>query len=112
LLQGLCDQLGCRIVLYLDDTVSIVQTGIGSDLPSDNIERASLVVDPPEIPESILVVGGRTRYQVDLFLTPVGLDVDGTIRDIWDLSYAPVSLLAAGVKPTAANMGGWGLIGR
>lgn len=113
-LQELCDRLGCRVVinpLLPGNPVRIVQLGIGLELPPDYIERISNVVDPPEIPESIMVVGNRTRYQVDLLLIPVGLDVDGTIKPIWELSYAPLDLLVqyAGVdRPDNETLGGWG----
>lgn len=89
LLQDLCESLGSRVVLGLDNMVRIVQHGVGSDLPAGGVEHESDVVDPPEIPDSILVVGGRTRYQVDFLLEAVGLDVDGVVKPIGQLSYAP-----------------------
>lgn len=114
-LQDLCERLGCRIVidpLRRGNPVRIVQIGVGIDLPPDYVERSSFVVDPPEIPESIMVVGNRTRYQADLLLIPVGLDVDGTIKPIWKLSYAPIQLLPPiqGLvrSGTNYNLGGWG----
>lgn len=88
-LHDLADRLGCRIVLGLDDIVRVVQTGLGADLPTNGVERESDVLDPPEIPDSIQVVGGKSRFQVDFILEPVGLDVDGTIKPIDELSYAP-----------------------
>jgi hypothetical protein len=106
ILQDLCDKLGCRICLNLDNTVTIAQTGLGAVLPADDIEQLSQVVDPPELPDSIAVVGGRTRHECQLALCPVGLDVDGTVRDIWNLSYAPTKFLK-GAAPSVANVGGW-----
>lgn len=113
LLEELCSRLGCRVVIGLDraNSAKIVRLGVGSALPTENIEYANAVIDAPELPDSIAVIGGRNRYQVDFRLTPVGLDVDGTIKDIWDLSYAPVQYLEGDAKPDPFNLGGWGQIG-
>lgn len=88
-LAELCDQLGCRVCLGLDSTVSICRAGVGATLPDTSVMRLSAVVDPPEAPEAIAAVGGKSRYQVDLLLEAVGLDKDGQIKLIDDLSYKP-----------------------
>ncbi len=88
-LAELCDLFGCRVCLNAHDKVSIVQTGQGSGLPSTQELEDSDTVDPPEVPDSITVVGGRTRYQIDWPLQAVGLDIDGSIKPLARLSYAP-----------------------
>jgi len=108
-LANLCDLLGCRIVLGLDNTVRIVRTGVGADLPSDGILTGSASIDTPERPGGIACVTAPIRYQLDLELEAVGLETDlasyknnstnqnvtvakeyrGTYRPIDDLSYKP-----------------------
>lgn len=89
-LASLCDQLGCRVVLRLDNSVLIARLGIGATLPEDaaTLEN-SLNLNPPEKPQRLMVVGGKTRYQVDFRLYAVGKDTDGTIKAIDSLSYKP-----------------------
>ncbi|KKN80841.1 hypothetical protein LCGC14_0326480 [marine sediment metagenome] len=93
-LAQICDDLGCRIVLGLDNRVKIWKTGQGSALPLDGVLENSLTIDPPERPDSIAIICGRTRFQVDFPMLAVGKDLDGTIKPIASLSYIPV--------------GGWG----
>lgn len=88
-LANLCDSLGCRVVLRLDDSVAIVRTGVGALLPKDGAIQDSITVDPPDAPDSIKLVGGPSRYQADMLLEAVGLDLDGTVKRIADLSYQP-----------------------
>ncbi len=86
-LASLCDWLGCSVVLGLDNRVYIVRNGQGRKLPRQNIIDGAEVLDPPDPPGKIVVVGGRTRYQHDFKLEAVGLDADGEIRPINDLTY-------------------------
>lgn len=90
-LQELCDQLGCRIVLQLNNRVAIRRAGVGRQLPGGAIETLSSSIDPPDKPSSIVIVCGPTRYQDDFELEAVGLDTDGSIKAIDDLSYAPTT---------------------
>lgn len=90
-LQKLCDTLGCRIAIGLDNITRIVRTGVGLPLPTDNIMRLSAVIDPPEAPDSITVVGGKSEYQPLLMLEAVGLDTDNVIKVINSLSYKPAA---------------------
>ena len=101
-LATLAEDLGCRVVLRLNGTVAIWPVGVGSALPvNDRRIDYSISIDPPERPDSIAVVTGRTRHQVDLVLEAVGHETDGTIVPIDELSYRP------GADPTlyaAANL--------
>lgn len=76
-LAELCEELGCRIVLKTDNTVKLCKIGEGRDeLPQDKITQASGTIDPPEKPKALIVVGGRTRFQVDLLLRAMAIDDD------------------------------------
>ena len=90
-LQKLVEPLGCRVVLGIDNAVRICLVGQGGTLPSESILTASIGINPPEKPDSIKVVCGKTRFQADFVLEAVGLDLDGTIRPINELSYKPTN---------------------
>ncbi|HEX3725830.1 MAG TPA: hypothetical protein VHV08_06290, partial [Pirellulales bacterium] len=93
-LAALCDQLGCRVVLQLDNKVAIRRAGQGAALPSGEYLENAMTLDLPELPDTITVVGGANRYQVDFRLEAVGLaeqDPQGadTFVPIDQLSYSP-----------------------
>jgi hypothetical protein len=88
-LADLCDSLGCRVVLTLSNAVLIARIGVGVQLPDGPMVNNSLSINPPELPDSITVVGGKARYQTDWVLYPVGLDSNGQIKPLSRLSYAP-----------------------
>jgi hypothetical protein len=88
-LEALCTQLGCRIVGGEFGRVRIVRSGVGNSLPDDDtIENISYSVDPPTLPDSILFVGGKTRFESLWRLQAVGQELDGNIKPIHQLSYA------------------------
>lgn len=89
-LDDLCEQLGCRVCLKISsDSVKIERLGVGASLPSSNLFRLSQNGNLQETPDSLKVVGGLARFQSKLDLEAVGLDNDGKIYPINDLSYAP-----------------------
>lgn len=89
-LAQLADSLGCRIVLGTDNKVKVVKVGRGRDLPAGpTLASDSLTIDPPEAPDSVKVIGEPNRYQARWKLRAVGMDTDGTIKPINDLSYKP-----------------------
>jgi hypothetical protein len=88
-LAQLCDELGCRVVLRLDNTVSIEVIGVGAALPSDGVADDSLTIDPPEQPDQMAVACGRDRFQVDFPLQAVGLNRDNRWVPIDQLVYRP-----------------------
>lgn len=90
-LDRLVSGLGCRIVYDLDDIVSIQVAGQGDDLPTVGARTLSFGVDPPDKPDSLLLVGGATRYETAFVLEPVGEEVDGSIVTIANLTYAPTN---------------------
>ncbi len=90
-LQGLCDSFGCRFVMDLaTDSVRIVRAGQGATLPiGGQLIGGGDGIDPVETADWVSVVCGPTRYQCRIPLEAVGLDSDGTIQLIDDLSYKP-----------------------
>lgn len=90
-LSRLCDKLGCRVVLGAgSDPVRIVKLGVGQPLPNnDDVRSVSFGVDPPELPDSILLCGSERIFQSKLLLEAVGKDTDHSIKPLKDLSYAP-----------------------
>jgi len=90
-LSDLCDGLGCRVVLGLDNVLRIRRVGTGSGLPTKGVMSPSFSVNVPNVPDSIKVVGGKTRLQSRWTLEAVGEDTDGSIKPINGLSYTPAS---------------------
>lgn len=88
-LQDVCEQVGCRVVLGLDDKVRIWPQGVGRELSLVNILTGEITSDPPETPDRLVIVGDYDRWQVDFELEAVGLDTDGTIKPIDELTYTP-----------------------
>lgn len=89
-LQNLAERYGCRVVYRPDvDGVLIAKLGVGAQLPDGLLDSDNLGIDPPEPPGRIVVYGAPVRYQVRFELEAVGLDFDGVVRPIDDLSYTP-----------------------
>jgi len=86
-LQEVCDRVGCRVVLKLNNTVACETVGVGANLPlGGDYTDASLTVDPGERPDELIFIGDYVLYQVDLPLEavieqvspkgePLGIDV-------------------------------------
>jgi len=95
-LAQLCDDLGCRVVLQLDNRVALRLLGVGAALPTEAVLDNALTVNPPELPDAVTVLGSEHRYQVDFHLEAVGLEEgsdqgDDTLKPIEQLSYRPSS---------------------
>ena len=89
-LARLCDSLGCRVVLRLNNSVSVEQAGVGAALPAGHdVLAESAEADPAERPDSLIFVAGPTRYQHNFELEAVGRDKDDTVKPVDDLSYTP-----------------------
>ncbi len=99
-LASLCERLGCRIVLTLGGFVVLARTGVGGTLDTTaDVLQNSLTIDPPERPDALRVVCGKTRYEAVLVLDAVGLDVNGDVKPIDDLSYKPAGGWATTTPP-------------
>lgn len=91
-LASLCEQLSCRIVLGIDNRVTIHRVGRGRDLPINGLERnEGFGWDSRRRPDSLAVVCGPRRFQTKLVLEAVGEDTGGEIKAIDDLSYKPAT---------------------
>lgn len=89
-LANLCDLLGCRVVLGLNNRVKIVKTGSGKELPEDLSRRTrNYGLSITGYPDSLKVVCAPTLFQTKLRLEAVGLDCDGRIKPVNDLTYKP-----------------------
>lgn len=90
-LAELCDQLGCRIILRIDDTVAIRRLNVGGALPSLNfINRRDAALDPAEMPDELRAVCAPTYFQTDLRLEAVAEEPDGSLVPLNEASYMPV----------------------
>lgn len=91
-LASLCDMLGCRVCLGLDNKVWIRKNGDGKLLPVGGKEmNAGIGIVAKVRPALIKIVCGPTKFQVKFELEAVGEDVDGRIKLVDDLSYKPAA---------------------
>lgn len=89
-LARLLNRYGCDVSLRLDDSVAVVRLGVGAGAPANiDIQSLALSVDPKIIPQTMRLYCGPTLVQAKVRCVPVGIDNDGTIQKIDDLSYAP-----------------------
>jgi hypothetical protein len=102
-LANLCDQFGMSIILDDDDVVAIFPRGWGdlagtrrSEFSREQVIADSGSSDPPELPDKVTFVCGPSRFQVDYPLDCVNDDIDGLVKPIEVLSYAPKGKDAAG----------------
>lgn len=75
----------------LDNAVHLAKVGVGAALPTANLMERGDTISSVVAPDSIQIVCAPTRFQMDFPLYPVGLDTDGTIRPINNLSYKPAA---------------------
>lgn len=88
-LAELVDVLGLRIVTDLTTgKVRIVKTGEGARLSQQQLTEISATIDPPESPDEVSIAC-PIRYQGDFYLEPWGIEADGRIVPINELSYTP-----------------------
>lgn len=84
-LQRLCNAVGCDVCLQLDNSVRIVQLGVGNPLPnSGSIRVQSSGINAPEAPSRIAVVCAPTVFARSFPLEAVVQDDDGVIRKLED----------------------------
>jgi hypothetical protein len=89
-LAALCESLGCRVVLGINNKVKIHKVGVGKPLPANGQEQnLGYGIDAKLRPDKLLLVGAPIRYQTKLELEAVGLETDGKIKPIDELSYKP-----------------------
>ncbi len=88
-LENLADLLGCRVVKGIDNVTRIRKFNQGRLLPEDGLISYGASADFSDAPDAVGVTCGYVRFQHDFELEAVGLDVDGSIKPIDDLSYKP-----------------------
>lgn len=88
-LDQLCQLVNSHVCLRADDTAAIYRDGEGNDLPNIPSSSFSDGLDFGEKPGMCGVASAPFQWQVDLTMTPVGLDKDDIIKPIDSLSYMP-----------------------
>lgn len=89
-LAYLCDRVGCLIVLRLDNTIKIVPYGEGPTYPTTGFELNPVIdTNPSALPKYVAATLGPTKFQMKIKLEAVGVDRDGSIRPIDELTYKP-----------------------
>lgn len=89
-LAFLLESRGCDVSLNNDNSVTIVNIGVGESLTFD-IEAVGLgfAIDPPEIPEDIKLICGKSEWQSRLLTEAVAEEIDGSYVPLDDVSYKP-----------------------
>lgn len=92
-LEQLCEQYGCDVDLdWTTNIPRVVTLGLGLDLPNDpDVMNIAIGADFAEVPDAIEVCGDFTLVQSKLKLEAVGIDTDGSVKPIDDLSYTPAN---------------------
>lgn len=89
-LATLAESCGRRVVYDpVEDRVLVVRPGLGEDLPNGHIHNETPALVPPETPDAVEIVGEPTRFETMFELYAVGIEWDGSIRPIDQLSYTP-----------------------
>lgn len=102
-LAWLVDRIGALVVLGTDNIIRVVQAGSGAVPAQTGKERTAIIASPQKTcPAKISVRFAPTIYQALLPLEAVGMDLDGKIRPIDQLSYTPKADI-----PGDANQPGW-----
>lgn len=97
-LSALAELLGCRIAPGFENTAKVVKLGVGNELPREEdsgLVDLNDVLDPPERPDALMVVGGPAEFQHDFELEAVALEPSGEYVPLEEASYKPA--------------GGWGM---
>lgn len=89
-LADLCANYGCEVSLDVpSNRARIVRLGEGQPLPTNGVKSIANGMGIGEIPDRIRARSAPTVYQARVKLKAVGIDTDGSIKPIDDLSYAP-----------------------
>lgn len=90
ILNSIMDMYGYEIVLgFGAEPVRIVKTGTGNYLPSNGIRMLSTSYDPPTPVNTVRTHFGPSRMEARLKLEAVGIDTDGKMKRLDQLSYKP-----------------------
>ncbi|MGN6546767.1 MAG: hypothetical protein ACTHK7_17055, partial [Aureliella sp.] len=89
-LDQLCQQVGCHVALTENDRITVMPDGKGRDIPNFPSSSKGIAFDFGIRPGRVGVASAPAEFQLDFELHPVGLDIDNSLKDIWELSYIPV----------------------
>lgn len=96
-LEELLDRRGFVASYGFNDTYKIYRIGTGATLPNDgDVVNFSNSTNPPELPQTLRALCAHTLVQSKFKLIPVGLDIDGKVKKVDDLSYNPAGEGVAG----------------
>lgn len=89
-LHRLCKDRACEISLkHSNNTVVLVELGSGASIPSDSAQSISYGYDYGEYPETVRVCASGTEFNAKLKLRAIGVDTDGSVKLINELSFMP-----------------------
>lgn len=87
-LSQLVEPYGLAVNLRFDNTVNIVKIGTGANLPAGFLTSEDSA-EPAVTPRELRAVAAPNQYAMDFRTEAVGLDTDGSIKPIDELSYTP-----------------------
>ena len=97
-LSRLAEELGCVIVPGDNMKASVLPMGVGADLPTgpdSGRMDVSEILDPPEKPDSLAVIGAPVDFQCDLEVEAVtrevGIFIGGQFTLLDDATYKPAA---------------------
>lgn len=89
-LDELCEMFGCEPTLFLSDAAGVIRYGFGNVPPNNlDIQSLGITIDPPTIPKTLRSVCNKTVVQCRMEYEAVGVDRDGSVVPIDDLTYKP-----------------------
>lgn len=90
-LDKLCAMFGCSVHLLNNNTVKIITDNVGTIPDNTGLMypvQSGLIVNPA--PDYITAFAGQTWFESWLTLEAIGTELDGTVKPVEMLSYAPV----------------------
>lgn len=91
-LETLCSSLGCVVCPAIDGSVNICEQGVGKTLPNLIGGQVTDAIKAEPAPDMLYISADPTVWEVSLKLgRPVGVERDGSIKPIDELSYKPVN---------------------
>lgn len=88
-LEELADEVGCRVVWWVDGSIQILPLGFGANLPNFPATSLDFNFNAAAMPKSVKILGAPTKFQARWQLVAVGLDTDTVWKPIDSLSYKP-----------------------
>lgn len=91
-LMQMIEPLGLTIAVPTSPgNIRIVRLGEGQNLPDGPWTSIGESFQPPPRPKEVVVMFGPSKYEMERKLIYVGLDLNGDVKPLKDLSYAPDS---------------------